>query len=388
MSIDLNDEWASFIDNYDANCETEFAFPAKTTQEACLNIPTSAPECDDLYISTKTMLLYLNQTNIDVAGIFWKLPIVEYWKPVEGIIKKQMKVAAHSKEECAENMRRLNETYYYTERIIKQIDNPIAKKNKFKDERKVTVGISTKNVTNYRGKEKCGAMFNCIAITFRFLNRDGRVHEIHVKVFNTGKLEIPGILNDSLFDRVKICILEVMAPMFTEPVGFRDIPNENVLINSNFMCNFNINRDSLHTILREKYDIDATYDSCNYPGVKCKYYFYNEYGMDFEKQHGSVLEEHRSLTVEELAKTLKYTKVSFMIFRTGGCLIVGNCSEEVLRFVYVFVKNILVAEFQSIYIHRIDVIDAELNAKKNTKLRKRKITVSTPYFSMLKSIDR
>jgi hypothetical protein len=77
-----------------------------------------------------------------------------------------------------------------------------------------------------------------------------------------------------------------------------------------------------------------------------------------------------------------------MIFRTGGCLIVGNCSEEVLRFVYVFVKNILVAEFQSIYIHRIDVIDAELNAKKNTKLRKRKITVSTPYFSMLKSIDR
>ena len=387
MSIDLNDEWASFIDNYDANCETEFAFPAKTTQEACLNIPTSAPECDDLYISTKTMLLYLNQTNIDVVGIFWKLPIVEYWKPVEGIIKKQMKVAAHSKEECAENMRRLNETYYYTERIIKQIDNPIAKKNKFKDERKVTVGISTKNVTNYRGKEKCGAMFNCIAITFRFLNRDGRFHEIHVKVFNTGKLEIPGILNDSLFDRVKICILEVMAPMFTDPVGFRDIPNENVLINSNFMCNFNINRDSLHTILREKYDIDATYDSCNYPGVKCKYYFYNEYGMDFEKQRGSVLEEHRSLTVEELAKTLKYTKVSFMIFRTGGCLIVGNCSEEVLRFVYVFVKNILVAEFQSIYIHRIDVIDAELNAKKNTKLRKRKITVSTPYFSMLKSID-
>jgi hypothetical protein len=171
---------------------------------------------------------------------------VEYWKPAEGIIKKQMKIAAHSKEECAENMRRLSETYYYTEHIIKQVDNPVAKKNKFKDERKITVGISTKNVTNYRGKEKCGAMFNCIAITFRFLNRDGRFHEIHVKVFNTGKLEIPGILNDSLFDRVKIFILDVMRPLFDEPVAFRDVPNENVLINSN-LCVISMSIATLST---------------------------------------------------------------------------------------------------------------------------------------------
>ena len=382
MSIDLNDEWESFLNNYDENSTAEFTCPAKATDRKTYSDKT--PECDELYISTKTMLLYLNHSNIDVATIFWKLPVVEYWKPLEGIIKKQMKVAAHTKEECAENMRRLKETYYYTEHIIKQIDNPIAKKNKFKDERKVTIGISTKNVTNYRGKEKCGAMFNCIAITFRFLNRDGRYHEIHVKVFNTGKLEIPGILNDSLFDRVKIFILDVMTPMFAEPTYFRDVPNENVLINSNFMCNFNINRDALHSILRWKYNIDATYDSCNYPGVKCKYYFYNEYGTDAEKQRGVVLDEHRELTVEELTKTEKYTKVSFMIFRTGGCLIVGNCSETVLRFVYDFVTKVLVTEFPNIYIARVE--EDQNAGKKEAKIRKRKIVVTTPYFSQLKSI--
>jgi hypothetical protein len=229
-------------------------------------------------------------------------------------------------------------------------------------------------------------MFNCIAITFRFLNRDGRFHEIHVKVFNTGKLEIPGILNDSLFDRVKIFILDVMRPLFDEPVAFRDVPNENVLINSNFMCNFNVNRDALHTILRNKYDIDATYDSCNYPGIKCKYYFYNDYGMDAEKQRGTVLKEHRELTVEELTKTLKYTKVSFMIFRTGGCLIVGNCSEPVLRFVYEYVKQILIGEFPNIYIAREVEAEGGGGEKKEAKLRKRKINVSTTYFSKLKSI--
>jgi hypothetical protein len=388
MSNNLNDEWENFITNYDANCETEFAFPAKfvVNDKTAGETPNIEPMCDELYISTKTMLLYLDKSNIDVSKIFWKLPIVEYWKPAEGIIKKQMKVASHSKEECAENMQKLAETYYYTERIIKQIDNPVAKKNKFKDERKITIGISTKNVTNYRGKEKCGAMFNCIAITFRFLNRDRRFHEIHVKVFNTGKLEIPGILNDSLFDRVKIFILDVMAPMFDEPIAFRDVPTENVLINSNFMCNFNINRDALHSILRTKYDIDATYDSCNYPGVKCKYYFYNEYGMDVEKQRGIVLDRDRGLTVEELIKTQKYTKVSFMIFRTGGCLIVGNCSEEVLRFVYDYVKKILLTEFPNIYISRVVDNSVATEDKKESKLRKRKIMVSTEYFSALKSI--
>jgi TATA-box binding protein (TBP) (component of TFIID and TFIIIB) len=208
-----------------------------------------------------------------------------------------------------------------------------------------------------------------------------------VKVFNTGKLEIPGILNESLFDRVKVFILEVMTPMFTEHVSFRDVPNENVLINSNFTCNFNINRDTLHSILRGKYDIDATYDSCNYPGVKCKYYFYNDFGMDAERQRGTVMEEDRNLTVEELTKTLKYTKVSFMIFRTGGCLIVGNCSEEVLRFVYEFVKKMLLTEFPNIFISRAEVVEGPVVDKKDSKMRKRKIMVSTQYFSALKSIE-
>jgi TATA-box binding protein (TBP) (component of TFIID and TFIIIB) len=309
---------------------------------------------------------------------------VEYWKPLEGVIKKQMKVAAHSKEECEENLRKLKETYYYTERIIKQINNPIAKKIKFKDERKVTVGISTKNVMNHRGKEKGGAMFNCIAITFRFRNDVNKFHEIHVKVFNTGKLEIPGVLNVNLFDRVKVFILDTLRPYFTEPIGFKDIPSENVLINSNFECNYNINRDALHYILKsEKYKIDTTFDSCSYPGIKCKYYFCNKNGFDTSKQNGVILAEDFNLTVDELIESKKYTKVSFMIFRTGGCLIVGNCSEEILTFVYDFVKKILKDEYANIYVKSSGLVEEE---PKKKKLRKRKITVSTAYFSDLKKL--
>lgn len=374
--MELDNEWENFINGLESAPESAEELCTKTGE---------APECEDLYISTKTKLLYLNQKDIDVARIFWNVPIVEYWKPGEGVIKKQMKVASHSKEECEENTRKLKQTYYYTERIIKQIDNPIAKKIKFKDERKVTVGISTKNVLNYRGKDKGGAMFNCIALTFRFRNDVNRFHEIHVKVFNTGKLEIPGVLNTNLFDRVKVFILDTLRPFFEEPIGFKDIPSENVLINSNFECNYNINRDALHAILRsDKYKIDTTFDSCSYPGVKCKFYFCNKNGFDIEKQRGVVLQEDCNLMVDELIESKKYTKVSFMIFRTGGCLIVGNCSEEILTFVYDFVKNILKDEYQNIYMSKENIGPAE---PKKKKLRKRKITVSTSYLSDLKKIS-
>jgi TATA-box binding protein (TBP) (component of TFIID and TFIIIB) len=370
----LDDEWLKFI-----NGET----PTEDATGDDAGIPSEPPEFNELYISTKTKLLYLDQKDIDVSRLFWNIPVVEYWKPLDGVIKKQMKVAAASKAECEANQERLRKTYYYTEHIIKQIDNPIAKTIKFKDERKVTIGISTKNVMNYRGKEKGGAMFNCIALTFRFRNKQNSFHEIHVKIFNTGKLEIPGVLNTDLFDSVKGFILSTLRPYFETPIAFKDIPSENVLINSNFECNYNINRDMLHTILRsEKYRIDTTFDSCSYPGVKCKFYFCNKNGFDMEKQRGVILPEDRNMTVEELIVSKKYTKVSFMIFRTGGCLIVGNCSEEVLRFVYEFVKTILKDEFAKIYMRGPDKMVEE----KETKQRKRKITVSSSYFSDIKRI--
>jgi hypothetical protein len=377
----LDDEWATFLNGGQQTNNNN-------NNSACIEpgLKDEAPEFKDLYISTKTKLLYLNQSNIDVASIFWNIPIVEYWKPLEGVIKKQMKVASHSKEECETNDAKLNQTYYYTERIIKQIDNPIAKKIKFKDERKVTIGISTKNVMNYRGKDKGGAMFNCIALTFRFRNIVNKFHEIHVKVFNTGKLEIPGVLNTNIFDSVKRFILDTLRPYFETPIAFKDIPSENVLINSNFECNYNINRDMLHTILRsDKYKIDTTFDSCSYPGVKCKYYFCNKNGFDEEKQCGVILPEDCNLTVEELIESKKYTKVSFMIFRTGGCLIVGNCSEEILRFVYNFVKKILKDEYQKIYMNG-DASSGVIAEEKGIKQRKRKITVSSSYFSDIKRI--
>ena len=336
------------------------------------------PKCDDLYISTKTKVLFLNQ-EILINDIFWKIPNLEYWKPEIGVVKKQMKIVSKTPEDFQEYQDRLKDVPYYIENILKQINNPTARRIKFKDERKITIGLSKKDIMNCRGKVK-NAFYNCFAIILRFMYDDS-FKEIHVKVFNTGKLEIPGILNNQLLDIVKKMVLDLIQPHVTIPVEF--VANElhdSVLINSNFNCGFYINRDKLHLILRnKKYGIESAYDPCSYPGVKCKFYFNNDIGFDLANQNGKILLEDRGMKMNQLMDSKKYTEVSFMIFRTGSCLIVGNCSEPILMFVFDFIKNIFASEYENIHIEN----DGSSTKVKKPKIRKRSVFMTPEYYTSI-----
>jgi len=338
-----------------------------------------APICEDLYISTKTKVLFLNR-EIDIHRIFWEIPVIEYWKQKEGVIKKQMKIVSKTPNEYEEYKAKLEGVYYYNENIIKQINNPSARRIKFKDERKITIGISKKDILNSRIKVK-NAFYNCFAIIFRFLY-ENQFREIHVKIFNTGKLEIPGILNIQILEIVKRMILDILIPNIKDdekPLEFvENKKNDNVLINSNFNCGYFINREKLHAILKSpKYGIETSYDPCSYPGVKCKFYFNNELGTDnLDKQTGCIMQEDRNMKMSEKLENKKYTEVSFMIFRTGSCLIVGNCSESILTFIYKFIRDMFEREYKIISIQNEDPIVKN----KNGKIRKKTITVSNEYY--------
>lgn len=338
-------------------------------------VPLGLPICEDLYISTKTKVLFLNQP-VDIHGIFWKIPINEYWRPMDGVVKKQMKIVSKTPEEYEEYRQKLADVPYYVENIIKQINNPAARRIKFKDERKITVGISKKDIMNCRGKVK-NAFYNCFAMILRF-KFEGVFREIHVKVFNTGKMEIPGILNAGLLTVVKGMVLDIISPHVTTKLEFVETDSEdNVLINSNFNCGYFINREKLHYILRgSKYRIESAYDPCSYPGVKCKFYFNNEIGFDAEKQNGQVLIEDRGQKMSELDDNRKYTEISFMIFRTGSCLIVGNCSERILKFVFAFIKRLLAEEYKNIHVEN----DEPVNKNKKVKLRKKTVMITNEYY--------
>jgi len=380
----IDDEWSQFITGNSISCGfpsvscnnsmKKNSSPNEQRLSVSTNIPEDIPVCDELYISTKTKVLFLNQ-HIDIQNIFWKIPVIEYGRATSGVIKKQMKIVSKTPEEYEEYRNKLTNIGYYTENIIKQIDNASGRRIKFKDERKITIGVSKKDIMNCRGKVK-NAFYNCFAIIFRF-KLDGLFREIHVKVFNTGKLEIPGILNPGLLVTVKRMLLETLQPFIDTPVDFIETDSEeNVLINSNFNCGYFINREKLHMILRsDKYRIESAYDPCSYPGVKCKYYFNNDLGFDQVVQRGQVVREDRGMKMSELGDNNKYTEISFMIFRTGSCLIVGNCTERILKFVFEFIKKILVDEYHDIYVAN----EEPVVKNKKSKLRKKTISVTSSY---------
>ena len=87
--------------------------------------------------------------------------------------------------------------------------------------------------------------------------------------------------------------------------------------------------------------------------------------------------EDRKQKMSELGENKKYTEVSFMIFRTGSCLIVGNCTEEILRFIFSFVKTILQDEYDDIHTFSDDPVSKE----KKQKIRKKVLSMTSSYYS-------
>jgi hypothetical protein len=355
--MDLNSQWENYAN---------FGVFDVDHEEETNNSKT--PKCSDIYISTKTKIAYLN-TSIDLFDIFWRLPIIKYEIPKEGILKKQIKINSLTQEDANELERKLEEekkinTVNYE--IIQQINNPNARKNKFKDIRKINIGINTKDLISYRKKKK-GAFYNCFAIILRILYNN-KFKEIHIKVFNTGKLEIPGIQNDTMLNISLKNLLQILQPFVPKKLDYNKNNIQTVLINSNFSCNYIINRNKLFDILKYNYNITALYDPCSYPGIQCKYY-YNENNT---KNDGIC---HCSKKCSSKNKTC--TIVSFMIFRTGSILIVGQCNEEILNIIYKFVCKLLIKEYDNIKINSI--LDENKTEKKTVKKkRKKKIIVYLP----------
>ena len=85
------------------------------------------------------------------------------------------------------------------------------------------------------------------------------------------------------------------------------------------------------------------------------------------------------MKMSELIENKKYTEVSFMIFRTGSGLIVGNCSDAILAYIFEFIRNILETEFNNISATNEIVIVKD----KTLKIRKRIIVTTPEYYVKL-----
>lgn len=331
----------------------------------------AGPQCTPIYISTTTKIAYMNLP-IDIRRVFWEIPVLRYIDPVEGVIKKQIKFSTTERTEYDAVMERISKERYYDNQEMEHIDNPEGR-IKFKDQRKISIGLSKKDILCYRSKKK-RAFFNCFVIIIRMRDPedtgiDAAFKEMHVKVFNTGKLEIPGIQTDKMMTSVLSMVIAILRPFVSEELNYIDGRCDTVLINSNFNCGFYVNRDKLHELLKYKYRINSNYDSCSYPGIQSKFYYIKDCGIQ---------------TGQQPKEGVECCEISFMIFRTGSVLIVGKCTESILHEIYDFLKTIFEQEYENIVNDfGCDNLETGRNEpchkKKSLKVQRRIITCSGNY---------
>jgi hypothetical protein len=374
LNQDIDKEWENFISsNYDdddisSDGEEINEILQQTPEEfisanLSADMDSEAPKSTNIYISTKTKIAYLN-TPIDLKLLFWQVPVIPYAKPCNGVIKKQMKFNSSSPEELKFIQDKLKDETYVEEHIITHIDNPSGR-IKFKDTRKLSIGVSKKDLLSYRCKKK-SAFYNCFVLILRMKIADS-FKEFHVKVFNTGKLEIPGVQSETAFDMILNQVIQTLQPYVEETLGYKENTNETVLINSNFNCGFFINREALYEILKFKYNIQSIYDPCSYPGIQCKFYYNPDVGI----QNGCQISEENKHLYNDVKE------VSFMIFRTGSVLIVGRCDENVLMIIYEFLKIILNNEYKNICqkVSKNGDENTPVVKDKKKKIRRKNITI-------------
>ena len=373
QNLDIDEEWEKFIsktgNSSDDECfENEENFQSISENGEQINgedgIPDldgpqeDAPKASDIYISTKSKIAYLN-TEFDLKDVFWAIPVIPYAQPTNGVIKKQIKFNSSNIEELNIIHERLKSETYYEEHIITSINNPSGR-IKFKDIRKVSIGISKKDIMSYRRKKK-SAFYNCFVMILR-VKIGAEFKEFHIKVFNTGKMEIPGIQSDLIFEQVLTNIVSILQPHVSPGLAYNQ-KSDTVLINSNFNCGFYINREALADILKYKYNIQSIYDPTSYPGIQCKFYYHKDKAV----QNGSQISEED----KKLYKNV--VEVSFMIFRTGSILIVGMCDDNVLYIIYEYLKNVLAIEYHNIHQKLGNGVFALKDKKK--KVRRKCITI-------------
>jgi len=142
MLTDLDKEWLNFTKNKSIN---------KKSTRKTLSEDDIKKNITDIYISTKTKIAYLN-TCVPLHEIFWKLPVLDYSIPNNGILKKSIKINCINKNESND----LNKLIKKEKNINVQLLKNIKTEKCYKDVRKIDIGISQKDLYSYRIKKKRG----------------------------------------------------------------------------------------------------------------------------------------------------------------------------------------------------------------------------------------
>jgi len=213
--------------------------------------------------------------------------------------------------------------------------------------KELIIGCKSKNkpIKGHFKKNKKGNFYNSVALNVLIDNNKC----INVKLFNNGKVQMTGVPNEEQGKRALDLVIELIKSMPDDLVTGKKVAFNKknismkyfntVLINSDYFCGFEIQRENLYQILSEKYDLSISYEPENYPGVKLEY-FWNRHNLN------TPTEGHCICKQKCIGKGLgngdgDCKKITVSTFQSGKIIVTGGRSLEQLNYAYNFINKIL-----------------------------------------------
>ena len=195
---------------------------------------------------------------------------------------------------------------------------------------------STSPIKGYFKKNSKSSFYNSASLNI-FIRKD---KQINFKIFKNGKIQITGIPEETV---AKECIRAFIQYIFKQKLIDSIIHYNNfrtVLINSDYFCGIQINRENLFKIMTKKLNLTVSYESENYPGVKVAYFYNKKYVHTCHEGtcacSKKCIGKGKSALVENNCK-----RITVAIFQSGKIIITGANSLEQIHCAYQFINKII-----------------------------------------------
>ena len=221
-------------------------------------------------------------------------------------------------------------------------------KQKAKAQEKIVIGTCVRDELTKRKKSK-NIFFNQSTLVVRrqyATSAEGQplFKEVNIKLFKNGGIQMTGIPSDT-FAQETLAWLAAELSSFSQPVldGKAAPHRYNIqLINSDYQVNGNINREKLHEILVNEYNLFSSFESTIYQGCDTKY-FYNEAAPSDPNALEGICACEEMCAGNGDGRTLGQCKeITISPFHTGSVIITGARRFEQIEKAYIFINKILV----------------------------------------------
>lgn len=217
---------------------------------------------------------------------------------------------------------------------------------------------------------------------------------INLKIFNNGKIQMTGVISK---EHSMLAINMVIRLLNKKKIEYiSDIDKEieisdfkTVLINSDYDCGFEIQRENLLSILINDYNLSVNYEPENYPGVKVAFFWNDIYKNEIT---GLCKCKKKCVGKGSGKKINECKKVTIAIFQSGKIIITGGNDLLQIKTVYDFLNKILCSHLFEIKKKYLINYHPEIKISQNSRQRlrysyiqKNKIVNIDFYNNLLKS---